>query len=122
MALETCAACTARYAVGLASCPQCGGRERGDGMAKISRAGVSYGPDDTRPLTPLPHAGSPAPAVPAVEPHMIRDGIAGASGLEVLKAEAEGAEGGVPPAPAPAQTAPRVPPRRTSSPSPPAGA
>lgn len=118
MALQTCATCTAAYAVGLASCPHCQITERGDGMAKISRAGVSYGPDDTRPVVPLKPG----------EPYMVHGGIAGASGLEVLKVPAEGAQAEVPespepePEPTPAQTAPRVPPRRSAPPAPPAGA
>jgi hypothetical protein len=45
MSLWICGRCTAAYAVGLDCCPQCGGTEHEeDGVAKISRSGVSFGP------------------------------------------------------------------------------
>jgi hypothetical protein len=98
MALLTCATCTARYAVGLASCPQCWTESEEDGMAKISRAGVSHGPDDARPLPPLQGRppGAPAPAPAEAEAAQAAGGLAG-----------DGAAGAPP-----AQAAPRVPPRR----------
>lgn len=62
MALWVCTQCSCRYAVGAPCCPQCRGREwvpehEEDGVAKISKAGVSYGPD----LAPQEHPGTGVP-------------------------------------------------------------
>lgn len=65
MSIWTCPACTARYAVGLAACPQCGTPStQGGDVPKITReGGPSYGEDrDPGAAAEHVHPGTGEPA------------------------------------------------------------
>jgi hypothetical protein len=74
VALRRCLECTARFAVGLLRCPQCGGSDHEeDGRPKISKpGGVSYEPgrepDGWVPPAPDPDGAAADGAAPAEVP------------------------------------------------------
>lgn len=71
MSIWTCPSCTARYAVGLPACPQCGTPStQGDDVPKISLNGPSY-EDGHAPDAAAPETAQPEPEVePDPEPEI----------------------------------------------------
>lgn len=100
MALWYCLSCTAGYAVGLTTCPQCGAtehEEEHEHMAKITSVGPSYEPgkDPNQPdAEPEPADAAPAPesaetdegqgdGEPQQNPEGVPDGQADGDGHEL---------------------------------------